>query len=86
MSEEQLSALLARLQEDAALQEKFKGVADLDAALVMAKEAGFQVSKEDWLNYQTQQTHELSDHEVERIAGGGHGERHVCSIFNDDSY
>jgi len=32
MSEEQLSALLAKLKDDAGLQEKLKGAADLDAA------------------------------------------------------
>jgi hypothetical protein len=32
MSEEQLSALLAKLKEDTGLQEKFKGAEDLDAA------------------------------------------------------
>ena len=34
MSEEQLAALLAKLKDDAGLQEKLKGVADLDAAVV----------------------------------------------------
>ena len=49
MSEEQLTALLAKLKEDAGLQEKLKGAADLDAAVALAKEAGFDVSKADWL-------------------------------------
>ncbi len=47
MSEEQLSALLAKLKDDAGLQEQLKGAADLDAAVAMAKEAGFDVSKAD---------------------------------------
>jgi len=68
MSEEQLAALLAKLKEDAGLQEKLKGAADLDAAL--AKEAGFDVSKADWLKYQAKQTLELSDDELEGVAGG----------------
>jgi predicted ribosomally synthesized peptide with nif11-like leader len=70
MSEEQLSALLAKLKEDAGLREKLQGAADLDAAVVMAKEAGFDVSREDWLKYQAQQTLELSDEELEGVAGG----------------
>ena len=80
MSEEQLSALLAKLKEDAGLQEKLKGAADLDAALALAKEAGFDVSKADWLKYQAKQTLELSveelgegqlsDEELEGMAGG----------------
>ena len=49
MSEEQLSALLAKLNDDEVLREMLKGSADLDAAVPMTKEAGFDVSKADWL-------------------------------------
>ena len=70
MSEEQLAALIAKLKDDEGLQEKLKGAADLDAVLVIAKDAGFDVSKADWLRYQAQQTVELSDEELEGIAGG----------------
>jgi len=70
MSEEQLSALLAKLKGDAGLREKLQGAGDLDAALTLAKEAGFDVSKADWLNYQANQTMELSDDELEEVAGG----------------
>jgi predicted ribosomally synthesized peptide with nif11-like leader len=73
MSEEQLSALLAKLKEDAGLQEKLKGAADLDAAVAIAKEAGFDVSKADWLKYQANQTLELSDEELEGVTGGTFG-------------
>jgi predicted ribosomally synthesized peptide with nif11-like leader len=70
MSEEQLSALLAKLKEDAGLREKLQGAGDLDAAVALAKEAGFDVSKADWLKYQANQTLELSDEELERVSGG----------------
>ena len=80
MSEEQLTALLAKLNDDAGLREKIKGAADLDAAVAMAKEAGFDVSKADWLNYQAKQTLELSDEELERVAGGLSGE--YCAWVN----
>jgi predicted ribosomally synthesized peptide with nif11-like leader len=70
MSEEQLAALFAKLKDDAGLQEKLKGAADLDAAVALAKEAGFDVSRADWLKYQAQQTLELSDEELEQVAGG----------------
>ena len=69
MSEEQLSALLAKLKEDAGLREKIQGAGDLDAAVAIAKEAGFDVSKADWLKYQAKQTLELSDEELEGVAG-----------------
>jgi len=70
MSEEQLAALLAKLKDDAGLQEKLKGAADLDAAIALAKEAGFDVSKADWLKYEAKQTLKLSDEELESVAGG----------------
>jgi predicted ribosomally synthesized peptide with nif11-like leader len=70
MSEEQIAALLAKIKDDAGLQEKLKGAADLDAAVALAKEAGFDVSKADWLKYQAKQTIELSDEELEGVAGG----------------
>jgi len=70
MSEEQLAALLAKLKDDEGLQEKLKGAADLDAVLAIAKDAGFEISKADWLRYQANQTLELSDEELEGVAGG----------------
>ena len=70
MSAEQLTALLAKLNDDAGLQEKFKGAADLDAAVALAQEAGFDVSKADWLKYQAKETLELSDIELEGVTGG----------------
>ena len=74
MSEEQLAALLAKLKDDVVLQEKLKGAAkgaaDLDAAIALAKEAGFDVSKADWLKFQANQTLELSDEELDAVAGG----------------
>ena len=70
MSEEQLSVLLAKLKEDAGLQEKLKSATDFDAAVALAKEAGFDVCKAAWLKYQAKQPHELSDEELEDVAGG----------------
>jgi len=75
MSEEQLAALLAKLKDDAGLLEKLKVAADLDTAIALAKEAGFDVSKEDWRSYQAKQTPELTDEELEVSAGGA---RVVC--------
>lgn len=71
MSEEQLSALLEALKADTGLQEKLKGAGDLDAAVAIAKQAGFDVSKADWLSYQAKQNLvELSDVELESAFGG----------------
>ena len=49
---------------------KLQGASDLDAAVALAKEGGFDVSKADWLKYQAKQTLELSDEELEGVAGG----------------
>jgi len=70
MSAEQLSALIAKLNEDAGLREKLQGAADLDAFLEIAKDSGFDISKADWLKYQAKQALELSDEELEDVAGG----------------
>jgi predicted ribosomally synthesized peptide with nif11-like leader len=73
MSEEQLSALLAKFEEDAGLREKLQGAGDLDAFVAIAKEAGFNVKKADWLRLQARQTLELSDEELEGVNGGTKG-------------
>ena len=83
MSEEQLSALLAKLNEDAGLREKLQGAGDLDAAVAMAKEAGFDVSKADLLKYQAKQTLELSDEELEGVAGGNLTVGRACTGDRD---
>jgi predicted ribosomally synthesized peptide with nif11-like leader len=71
MSEEQLSALLAKLKDDAELQVKLRGAADLEAAVAMAIEAGFDVTVEDWYRYQSKLIpRALDDAELESIAGG----------------
>jgi len=83
MSAEQLTALLAKLNDDAGLREKLKGAVDLDAAVAMAQEAGFDVSKADWLKrHQANQTLvELTDAELEEVTGGAWGRSVECSMF-----
>lgn len=70
MSTEQLASLLARLKDDTALVEKLKSASDLDAALSIAKEAGFDVSKADWETYQGLNSSELSEEDLDGISGG----------------
>ena len=68
MSEEQLKSFLEMVKTDTSLQEKLKGVADVDAALVIAKEAGFAITAEDIQSMQS--STDLSDEELEGVAGG----------------
>ncbi len=78
MSEQQLTALLAKIKDDAGLREKLQGAADPNAAVAFAKEAGFEVSKAEWLKSQASQTLELSDEELNGVAGGtGMDEQYV---------
>jgi len=84
MSEEQLTALLAKLKEDAGLLQKLKDAADLDTAVAMAQEAGFDVSKADWLRYQAKQTLELSDEELEGDLVGGTAGTCFHSLWGTD--
>ena len=69
MSEQQPTALLAKIKDDAGLREKLQGAADPNAAVAFAKEAGFEVSKAEWLKAQASQTLELE--ELSAIAAGG---------------
>ncbi|QNI54983.1 nif11-like leader peptide domain protein [Synechococcus sp. BIOS-E4-1] len=66
MSEEQLKAFLEKVKADTSLQEKLKTAADVDAALAIAKEAGFVFSADDLKNAQSKR----SDEELEGAAGG----------------
>ncbi|QNI54218.1 nif11-like leader peptide domain protein [Synechococcus sp. BIOS-E4-1] len=64
MPEEQLKTFLEQVKVDTSLQEKLKAAADADAVLLIAKEAGFMISADDWKNAQ------ISEEELEGIAGG----------------
>ena len=70
MSEEQLKAFLEKVKGDTSLQEKLKAAADANAVVEIAKEAGFAITAEDIQSMQSATT-ELSDAELEGVAGGG---------------
>ena len=69
MSEEQLKAFLEKVKADTSLQEKLKAAASPDAAIEIAKAAGFAITSEDIQSMQSA-TVELSDEELEGAAGG----------------
>ena len=69
MSEEQLKAFLEKVQSDTSLQEKLKAAASPEAAVDIAKEAGFAITAEDIQSMQSAPV-ELSDVELESAAGG----------------
>ena len=69
MSEEQLKAFLEKVKTDTSLQEKLKAAASPDAAVEIAKDAGFAITAEDIQSMQSA-TVEVSDDELEGAAGG----------------
>ena len=69
MSEEQLNAFLEKVKTDTSLQEKLKAAASPEAALEIAKDAGFAITAEDIQSMQSA-TVEVSDDELEGAAGG----------------
>ena len=78
MSEDQLKAFLAALEADTGLQAKLKAAVEgeidtadeTDAVLAIAKEAGFAITAADLLRYEAQNILELSDAELDVVAGG----------------
>ena len=66
MTEEQLKAFLDEVKSDISLQEKLKAAASPEAAIDIAKEAGFAITAEDILNPYSL----VSDEELESAAGG----------------
>ena len=81
MSEEQLKSFLEKVKADTSLQEQLKAAADADAALVIAKEAGFAITAEDIQSMQS--ATDLSDAELEGVAGGGTGFTLVFECLGD---
>ena len=71
MSEEQLNAFLEKVKSDTELQDKLKAAASPEAAIEIAKEAGFSINAEDIQSMPA--TVELSDEELDGAAGGGSG-------------
>ena len=64
MSEEQLKAFIAKVQSDTSLQAQLK--AEGADVVAIAKAAGFEIKHQDLLR----QGSELSDEELEGVAGG----------------
>ena len=70
MSEEQLKAFLEKVKGDTSLQDKLKASASPEAAIDIAKAAGFSITAEDIQSMQSNGTVELSDKELDGVAGG----------------
>ena len=76
MSEEQLKAFLEKVKTDTSLQEKLKAAGSNEAAIEIAKGAGFAITAEDIQSMQST-TVVLSDEELEEASGG---RRRPCPV------
>jgi predicted ribosomally synthesized peptide with nif11-like leader len=72
MSEEQLKAFMEAVKADPGLQEQLKAAGDTDAVVAIAKAAGFLISSDELQRAQAGQ--EISEEELEGVAGGGGGQ------------
>ena len=75
MAYEQIEQFLAALQKDPQLIEKFQsGISGLDSVVEFAREMGFDISFDDAREFIREQANvELSDEQLEAIAGGKGG-------------
>jgi len=86
MSEDQLTAFLKAVKSDVVLQDKLKASSDgeidtkqeVNAVIEIAKLAGFRISAGDLLRNQAQGIMELSDEELEKVAGGARCKPPYC--------
>ena len=70
MSLETLNAFIAKVQSDSGLLEKMKHVSEADGAVAIARSAGFEITAGDVIRQQARIASELSDDELENVAGG----------------
>ena len=82
MSEEQLKAFLEKVKGDTSLQEKLKAAASPEAALQIAKDAGFAITAEDIQSA----PEELSDEELETAVGGAQDSQPRCRCWGHGNH
>ena len=79
MSEEQLKAFIAKVQADTSLQEQLK--AEGADVVAIAKASGFTITTEDLNSHRkTLLVGDLSDDELEGVAGGAYGDTIGCGV------
>ena len=55
-------------------KKKLQCAGNLDTALAIAKEAGYEVTTEEWLKHHEYLSSELTDHDLEGLLGGNGGQ------------
>ena len=79
MTEEQLKAFQEAVNADFGLQEQLKAAGDNDAVMAIAKAAGYLVSA-DLLQGFPVLGREISEQELEGVAGGGSAHYNMASV------
>ena len=80
MSQEDLTQFLEAVQQDSSLQEKLR--AEGADPVAIAKEAGFSITKAELIRAQAGRIRELSDEELENVAGGGYDNTDSACTFS----
>ena len=78
MSKEQLKALFEKVASDTELSDKIGAATTAEAVIEIAKAAGFSITSEDiqlLLSEVSEEEEELTDDDLENVAGGGWGNR-----------
>ncbi len=71
MSEDEAKAFIERVQKDKELQEKLKSADSEEKFFAVAKEAGLDFTKEEWLSVAPKKAGgELSEQQLETASGG----------------
>lgn len=83
MSEEQLKALMGRLEQDADLRTQLSGITDLNTFIEIINATGVELSKAEWLRFQAQNLLELNDHDLETVAGGKSVSPDFTAVYTD---
>lgn len=73
--------LLDSVKEDKALRDKLLASKSVEEAVAVANSEGFSFSTSDWLAHQASQTLELTDEDLEGIAGGGNNSLSACGKY-----
>jgi predicted ribosomally synthesized peptide with nif11-like leader len=71
MSQEAVQAFVERVNDDETFRDGLIAAGDNDGRLRIAQEAGFDITAEDFAELRAQHVQELSEEDLEMIAGGG---------------
>ena len=79
MTSDHLQQLLTAVHSDPALKARLAAATTIEEALVIAESAGIAVSGDDLLAARRLQTPELTDAELEAVAGGAESAKGSCA-------